>query len=376
MTSPPSERIIIADTGDVIFTLQSPGAPFAVWDQAPEENSEIQDPEAEHEDKPSNDATSDARADDPNQHVPRQATLPDVVYQVSSQHLICASPKFKSELISWSESLKWDDGLYHAHTTDWDPEAFGILLNVLHLRFRQVPKSLSLELLAKMAILVDYYRCWESFDLIADVWITHLRAKCSVPETYGRDLMLWILISWVFKLEDEFAVSTFRALVKSDEPILRNMELSIPPAILQAIETRRSELIQGVIGVCQGWFDKFCSGYWCIRDEKCSFECGSMLLGALTRQMNNMAILSPRPAAPYAGLSVTGLRYGIKSIKAPDLHIRYERRSRSPEYRKHPCSLDPVISEVNQLYNRAYGFRLHEFVDRAESAIDVSFRQS
>jgi len=142
------------------------------------------------------------------------------------------------------------------------------------------------------------------------------------------------------------------------------------------IETCRSELIEGAIDVCQGWFDKFCSGYCCIQDEKCSFECGSMLLGALTRQMNNMAILSPRPTAPYAGLSFAELRYGIKSIKAPDLHIRYERRSRSPEYRKHPCSLDAVIREVNQVYKRADGLRLREFVDRAESTTDIVSRHS
>ncbi|RYN29462.1 hypothetical protein AA0115_g5275 [Alternaria tenuissima] len=61
MTSPPSERIIVADTGDVIFTLRNPGAPFAAWDQAVEDKSEIQDPEDEHKDEPLNDATSDTR---------------------------------------------------------------------------------------------------------------------------------------------------------------------------------------------------------------------------------------------------------------------------------------------------------------------------
>ncbi|CAI9632716.1 unnamed protein product [Alternaria burnsii] len=101
MTSPSSERIIIADTGDVIFTLRNQGAPLAVWDQAVEENSETKDPEDEHEDEPLNDAAPDIPADDLNQSVPRQAALPDVVYQVSSQHLVCASPKFKSELTSW-----------------------------------------------------------------------------------------------------------------------------------------------------------------------------------------------------------------------------------------------------------------------------------
>ena len=78
-----------------------------------------------------------------------------------------------------------------------------------------------------------------------------------------------------------------------------------------------------------------------------------MLLGALTRQMNNMAILSPRPTAPYAGLSFAELRY-----------------------RKHPCSLDAVIREVNQVYKRADGLRLREFVDRAESTTDIVSRHS
>lgn len=108
-----------------------------------------------------------------------------------------------------------------------------MLLNILHLRFRQVPRSLSLEFLAKLAMLVDYYRCWEAFDLIAEVWITDLRARYAGPTTYGRELMLWMLVSWVSKLKTEFNLSTLMALRQSDETGLRDMELGTPPAILR-----------------------------------------------------------------------------------------------------------------------------------------------
>lgn len=104
---------------------------------------------------------------------------------------------------------------------------------MLHMRFRQVPRSLSLELLAKVAMLVDYYRCWEAFDLIADVWITDLQAKHPVPQIYSRNLMMWLLISWVFKLDAEFERTTKIALRQSFELNIRDMELGIPPAILR-----------------------------------------------------------------------------------------------------------------------------------------------
>jgi hypothetical protein len=39
---------------------------------------------------------------------------------------------------------------------------------------RQVAKQLTLEMLTKVAVLVDYYMCWEAFDLISSVWINDM----------------------------------------------------------------------------------------------------------------------------------------------------------------------------------------------------------
>ena len=252
MTPPANanERVVIAEYGDVLLTLRNPGAPFAVWECEAEDGDAANESVIKEEGKEDEDPDQDQKVEGPpqkkrglaerssqgaeNQDVSGDdAECPCFVYQVSSQHLITASPKFKSELTSWSESLKGEDGFYHINTTDWDQEAFTILLNMLHLRFRQVPKSLSLELLAKVAMLVDYYRCWEAFDLIADLWITDLRKEHKIPQTYSRESMLWMLVSWVFKLDEVFSSTTKNALLQNDEPSVRDMALGIPPVIIR-----------------------------------------------------------------------------------------------------------------------------------------------
>jgi hypothetical protein len=144
---------------------------------------------------------------------------------------------------SWEESRKGEDGLYHLSASDWYSEAFEILLNVLHLRNRQVPKELSLELLAKVAVLVDYHRCWEDFDLFNTLWVELLRVKQPVPIDYGRALMLWMAVAWVFKLPEEFTATSGIALRENTEPHVQDMELGIPPAILSKIVHEQCKLL-------------------------------------------------------------------------------------------------------------------------------------
>ena len=257
MASPASERVIIAETGDVFLTLYNPGAPFAVWepnadhgeavnrsiikqeDRGDQSEAHEQGPpqkrrrtskrlrhRAEDQNTVGNDAAGDTLVGDPSE------SEPSVVYRVSSQHLITASPKFKRELISGNGKHKADDHFYHIHTRNWSQEAFTILLNMLHLRLRQVPKWLSLELLAEIAMMVDYYQCWEAFELILDVWVTNLRKKEPPPKVYCRELMLWIHISWVLKLESTFSKTTRTALLQNSDSKIRDLGLSIPPAVL------------------------------------------------------------------------------------------------------------------------------------------------
>lgn len=215
-------------TGDAIITLRNPNAPFAAWppDRRRQQSVITTEPYG---------AGSETQVDDEACQAEDLARSVDDtrIYRVSSRHLINASAKFRSEFTgAWTESLKKEDGYYHLSAYDWDADAFEILLDVIHLRNRQIPKKLSLEMVAKVAVLVDYYRCWEAFDLVRDIWKIYLRRKFPVPEDYNRDLILWIIISWVFKLGKEFEITTKIAIEQSSEAEIYDMELGIPPIIL------------------------------------------------------------------------------------------------------------------------------------------------
>jgi hypothetical protein len=142
-------------------------------------------------------------------------------------------------------------------------------------------------------------------------------------------------------------------------------------SLVETLETHRSKLIGEVIGVCQEWFDNFGGAYSCTEESGQSFACGSMLLGALTRQLNNIGILSPKPAAPYSGFSLEGLQRHIQSIKTPTWYFQNGYSGFIADYKEYSCSLDPVIQEVNRVVDGARGLVLSDFVDRAESAIDI-----
>jgi hypothetical protein len=159
----------------------------------------------------------------------------NVYYYVSSRHLALASGFFKSALAKdgWLEGHpSAEDGKYHLSTADWDPEAFLILLRIFHLRNRDVPRSLTLEMLARIAVLVDYYRCSEAVEIFSEIWINAARSACPVPATYGRDLVLWMCIAWVFKLPAEFEQTTKAAIMQSETPTVQNMDLPIPGVVI------------------------------------------------------------------------------------------------------------------------------------------------
>ncbi|KAK5656644.1 hypothetical protein OQA88_4624 [Cercophora sp. LCS_1] len=183
--------------GDVVITLNNPGAPFAPWDgaSAPAPREDSKAPQA-------------------------------VKFLASSHHLKLASPVFKAALTgNWQEGTVTKGGRRQIETSDWDVEALRITLSILHGRTLGISHTLTLEMLCKIAVLVDYYQCHEAFGFCSSVWIEHLRG--SVAKIYGRDLILWLCVSWVFRDSGIFEAATGAAIEQSAEEI-RTLELPIP----------------------------------------------------------------------------------------------------------------------------------------------------
>lgn len=176
---------------------------------------------------------STATAEEPNVEAPTEETKVMhtlIHYHVSSSQLKLSSREFDKMLSArnWREGTPdTDDGLLHIFAEDWDEDALLILLNVIHLRNRKVPRSISLETLAKIALLVDYYDCLEAVELPAEIWIRGLKNSTPIPSKHCRDLMLWMCIAWALKLPEEFAQTTAIAIKQSQQEELSTLGLPI-----------------------------------------------------------------------------------------------------------------------------------------------------
>ena len=169
-TSRPS-RYTFSDSSDTVITLNNPNAPFAVWDEP-------------------DDFTKTHNLANDSSNAP-------ITYHVFSGSLTQASPVFKAALTGgWEEGSETKDGGYNISTDSWDSEAMRIVLSAIHNRTRDIPRRVSLELLCKIAVLVDYYELHSALHFFACLWIDLLRL--SLPTVYDRNLILWILASSTF----------------------------------------------------------------------------------------------------------------------------------------------------------------------------------
>jgi hypothetical protein len=211
----------IDPNADTVVILKNSNASFAPWSLDVVENDATTSPGTEHVDVSVLDQATSPEASSYGPHLVDHNTLEDEVhYRVSSRHLTLESPRFDSMLsgAQWKEGVRNEvDGLYHITAEDWDVEALLILLDVLHHRNRQIPRTISLELLAKLAVLIDYYECAEALELFTEKWVEHLKASSPVPWHFCRDLLLWMCIAWVLRLPDEFSQTTTVAFRRDNE---------------------------------------------------------------------------------------------------------------------------------------------------------------
>jgi hypothetical protein len=218
---------------DTIIILKHPNASFAPWSPTEVEG----DTTLFHQGSASGDADQATSvkvaivADDASETSPNDAEGDEIWYHVSRRHLVSTSSTWERMLsaTNWKEGTRDEnDDLYHLHTEGWDSEALLCVLQVLHLRNSQVPRTVSLETLAKIAVLIDFYDCAEALESFTERWVERLRATTPIPSNLCRDLLLWMCIAWVLKLPQEFLQTTIAAIRRDDREI---STLGLPIAI-------------------------------------------------------------------------------------------------------------------------------------------------
>jgi len=272
---------------------------------------------------------------------------PELKIKVSSKHLCLASRYFRKMLRGqWMEATTiYPNGCRQVILERFDAGAFKLLMEVLHLRGAKISRSVDLDMMAKIAVLVDYFECVEAMGLISDMWITALSKHKD-----DRELILLIVIASVFHQPGLFKTATRSVIFKSTGPIPtlglpihdRDVMCMIRVRIgkfngaADEIDARRENLLAEFFLSFDKLIDDLCLG-----KKGCSFDCQSMIVGAITKQMR-MRKWHPRPLSPYLEISV---RDAYEALW--DLRIRNELHySGSIQDRPVVCGLQELFHPI------------------------------
>ena len=154
----------------------------------------------------------------------------EVCMLVSGKHLELASPIFKTMVTGpFAEGHKDSSGIRNITASDWIPDAFKVILTIIHGYHRDVPRLVSLEMLVQVAMIVDYYQCLESVEVYTDMWLEGLRSD--FPTVYGRDCILFLFTSWALSKQDMFRDMT-RLALRHSQKLIEVHDFPIPADVL------------------------------------------------------------------------------------------------------------------------------------------------
>ncbi|EHK43254.1 hypothetical protein TRIATDRAFT_166834, partial [Trichoderma atroviride IMI 206040] len=234
----------------------------------------------------------------------------EIHMRLSRKHLTLSSTYFQElAAIGWEETKVEGGYSYTVTAKGWDEEALIILMNIIHGQTQKVPLEVSLEKLAKIAVLVNHYGCQKAVDFYAKVWTSRLQAP--LPETYSRELLLRLFVSWVFSEEHVFKKLT-RTIIYESRGLIHTLGLPIPRKLVDALDKDRQQLISGFISDLNSLKTRLSK-----EEKECSFECLSMSLGALIKGMRAMRLDDPQPTEPFNGYSVMAMEKALGNIKIP-----------------------------------------------------------
>ncbi|KAI0120602.1 hypothetical protein BJ170DRAFT_589098 [Xylariales sp. AK1849] len=269
-----------------------------------------------------------------------------VTFRISSRHLKLASGRSRR-----LRSEDWTDKV-HCTLEDWDPEALLIVLNIIHSRNRNVPHAVSLEILAKIAVVVDYFEFHEAIEPFTSIWMAGL-SKCW-PETYCRDLVLRIWISSVFG--DEKGLTKLKTVAIVDGVgRFADLGLPIPNTIL-------------------GKRHNYCSYIDLeLRQLRADFECGSLgctrdcrygILGAMWINLRTYGVFDEAQTIS-SDYSIAAIYQALREAPPTSVYSKKQRGGRLC------CGLDTIIKPLVEEIERRFGHEIkHRVVECSYATLD------
>lgn len=157
---------------------------------------------------------------------------PELHFLCSKKYLTLASRRADKIFASgFIEAIpKETDGLHHwKFKAIFDPEAFEIVMKIIHGKTRDIPRTVKLDLLAGISAVVDDLECHDALWFFAKGWL--LSFKNRAPKRMNKELTQLILISFVFDDAVLFETST-KTAITCNTGLVPTFNLPIRPNIL------------------------------------------------------------------------------------------------------------------------------------------------
>jgi hypothetical protein len=171
-------------------------------------------------------ASAEEPSDDNPFHEPVVEVIKHVQVQVSSRHLMLASPVFRAMLHENNRFKEGEEllskGNVEIDLEDDKPHSFVILMNVIHGRSSKLPEVVNLKTLHAIALLVDKYQMHDAGKMCSHIWIKSIHkigalyprylvrqgenrtVNFSLSDAQLTEHIYWLCIAWVFDNEDVF----------------------------------------------------------------------------------------------------------------------------------------------------------------------------
>lgn len=135
---------------------------------------------------------------------------------------------------SFKEATPGEDGLFRwKFEPIFDPKAFEIVMKIIHGQTRDVPWEVDLALLSQIAAIVDDLECHHAVWFFAKSWLRQI--KVLIPSKVCKDLMRWVLVSFVFEEPEAFRKATAEAISYSRD-VMNAFNLPIRPKVLGKLQ--------------------------------------------------------------------------------------------------------------------------------------------
>ncbi|GAB1319623.1 hypothetical protein MFIFM68171_09833 [Madurella fahalii] len=343
--------------GDVILTLEYPNDPFAPECGAvstPAQNPDLTASAKSYSTPKAFSVQDIAEPEGGNKTEP-------VTFRVSSRHLALASPVFRSAFTGgWKESTK-TEGELQINSEGWDTTALSIFLNTIHCKYRQVPRYLELEMLAKVAVIVDYYAAHEAMEILSPIWISNLRASLPTTTCHNRTIALWICISWVFGDSRAFETAT-RTAIHHGCSNMTDFGLPIPERVIEHINRDRKLQVNSVFDGLSGLREDLLLGR-----KGCGVECRTMQVGAVTMLLNRTDLLNHSSEKDYQALSVGELLNEVEAAVCPIWYGYHRKKQLTHE--PHGCpgnAFDTATGSIAaELNSKWWGLNIRDYARSA-----------